>query len=49
MSTDSAYSYDDYLYNGSQPWGTEGIFLADLAPDSQPLDTIPPAPPAVIV
>jgi hypothetical protein len=47
MSTDGKYSYDDYQYNGSQPWGTEGIFLVDIAPASQPSDTTPPAPPSV--
>jgi hypothetical protein len=40
-STDGKYSYDDFLYNGSSPWGTEGMFLYDLAPQ------VPPEPPSV--
>ncbi|MFH0863734.1 MAG: hypothetical protein V1858_01405 [Candidatus Gottesmanbacteria bacterium] len=43
MSTDGLWSYDDYTLKGKTPWGTEGVFLADLALAS---DTIPPSAPS---
>lgn len=45
MSTDGKYSTQDRELFGSTPWGTRGVFLADLAP-AQAKNVTPPRFPA---
>jgi hypothetical protein len=36
IATSGEHSYDDYRQAGAEPWGTEGVFLADLEAGEAP-------------